>query len=704
MAKRFQAVIIVLFAIGKCAVSPSCWCVAQAQETVSALQNGEHCVRPLLLLAPVSDPEVGPTVSFDTSLLVVLLRKLGPAVAPPVIAEDLTVAGITNTIEGMTVGPSDTLLCFYSGPGYVQVDGTPYANLADGAELSHRELLTMLTKKQARLIVLLADYLGPEQAIPLSDEQIILGIKDDNPPALRQLLLEARGVVDISSFQVPRKAWYHQERTSGGVESLGSVFMREFAKECTVGESSLEKQPTWDTFLGRLRENMELAHKVTLDLVTDRASDWLHIGRRDKALAEYSAAVRMDPEFHFAYSMRADIYDEMGDTASAEADRNRAKLLETKTPESVIEIPPPSASDEDVLHGPIKPIEIERPGDEYYRHIKQADEALENHDYDKAIAECSEAIRLFPKDASAYATRGEAWRMKGAFDKAIADCSDGLDISESDSSLTELSAYLYASRAEAWRMKGESDTAILDCTVAIRYNPKNAFAYGTRGDAWCVKGEYDKAIADCDEAIRLDPTNTFAYVTRGDAWLEKGANDKAVADYSQVLQVDSNNADVYKMRAVAYNNQAKFDEAIADCDRAISTVSDCAEAYHFRAHAYSGKKQYDKAIGDMTEAIRISPEDPELLNCFAWQLATCPEARFRDGDRAVVLAQKALEISGARYANFLGTLAAAAAEAGDFERAIKAQQEALEAAPAAEKASFQSRLSLYEKRRPYHEE
>ena len=95
----------------------------------------------------------------------------------------------------------------------------------------------------------------------------------------------------------------------------------------------------------------------------------------------------------------------------------------------------------------------------------------DKQEYDKAIADFTEAIRLDPKNACAYNNRGmRLGRQEGAFDKAIADF-----------------------------------------TEAIRLDPKNASAYGNRGLAWGDKKEYDKAIADLhrghparsQEALRL---------------------------------------------------------------------------------------------------------------------------------------------------------------------------------------------------------
>ena len=83
-------------------------------------------------------------------------------------------------------------------------------------------------------------------------------------------------------------------------------------------------------------------------------------------------------------------------------------------------------------------------------------------DYDKAIAEYTEAIRLDPKDAVAYYNRGLAYGNKDETDKEIADC-----------------------------------------TEAIRLDPKFALAYNNRGWAYAKKREKAKAEADFEQAKKL---------------------------------------------------------------------------------------------------------------------------------------------------------------------------------------------------------
>jgi Flp pilus assembly protein TadD len=78
--------------------------------------------------------------------------------------------------------------------------------------------------------------------------------------------------------------------------------------------------------------------------------------------------------------------------------------------------------------------------------------------------------------------------------------------------------------------------------------------------------------------------------------------------------------------------------------------------------------------------VRLNPDCVEALNNLAWALATSPRAEIRDGPRAVSLARHACELTQFRKTLFLGTLAAAQAEAGNFDAAVATAQKACELA------------------------
>jgi serine/threonine-protein kinase len=100
-------------------------------------------------------------------------------------------------------------------------------------------------------------------------------------------------------------------------------------------------------------------------------------------------------------------------------------------------------------------------------------------------------------------------------------------------------------------------------------------------------------------------------------------------------------------------------------------------------------------------AIQLDPKLPNSYRHLAWLQATCPEAAYRDGDEAVAHATRALELTDWKQCEWLDVLAAAHAEVGNFDEAIRWQQKCLDQWPNEMKSELRSRLELYEGGQPF---
>jgi serine/threonine protein kinase len=232
--------------------------------------------------------------------------------------------------------------------------------------------------------------------------------------------------------------------------------------------------------------------------------------------------------------------------------------------------------------------------------FNQARNETEAKQYDKAIADYTEAIRLKPDYAEAYSNRAFVYTFVGKFDQAIADCNEAIRIKPD-------LAEAYKNRANPHNQLKQYDDAIVDCNEAIRLNPNYAEAFANRATSYVDLKQYDKAIADCDEAIRLKPELFQAYDIRASAYDYQGQYDKAIADLNEVIRLQPNLADAYIDRGYAYLNLGQYDASVADSTEAIRLNPNLALAYNNRAYARLNLKQYDAAIADCTEAIRLNP-------------------------------------------------------------------------------------------------
>jgi cell division septation protein DedD len=91
------------------------------------------------------------------------------------------------------------------------------------------------------------------------------------------------------------------------------------------------------------------------------------------------------------------------------------------------------------------------------------------------------------------------------------------------------------------------------------------------------------------------------------------------------------------------------------------------------------------ALNDYSRALEINPFFVDAYNNKAWILATAADKRYRNGARAIMLAQKAVELNPSVAS--LDTLAAANAAVGNFESAIETQKKAIQKLLLADQAS-----------------
>jgi len=151
-------------------------------------------------------------------------------------------------------------------------------------------------------------------------------------------------------------------------------------------------------------------------------------------------------------------------------------------------------------------------------------------------------------------------------------------------------------------------------------------------------------------------------------------------------------------------DQGRIDEARAQIDEALRINPTSANAFFSLGVLLLGQGRIDEARAQFDETLRLNPNFASAYNNRAMIGATAAEAKCRDGRRAVKDATHACTLTEWKNAGFLDTLAAAHAEAADFETAVKWQTRAIDLlTDETQKEDFRSRLKLYRARQPYHE-
>ncbi len=177
-----------------------------------------------------------------------------------------------------------------------------------------------------------------------------------------------------------------------------------------------------------------------------------------------------------------------------------------------------------------------------------------------------------------------------------------------------------------------------------------------------------KALVDFDAVIRLNPNYANAWFNRGQLKYDQNDVTGALEDYNQAIQLQSNDASFFNSRGHANYRLGQLREALADYNRAVQLNPEDAISLLNRGDAYREQGMYGPAASDYRDAIRINPKLGRAYLQTAWLMATCPDQRFRDTEKAISTAQHAIELDGEIDYRYPDTLAAAQASARQVRR------------------------------------
>jgi tetratricopeptide (TPR) repeat protein len=197
-----------------------------------------------------------------------------------------------------------------------------------------------------------------------------------------------------------------------------------------------------------------------------------------------------------------------------------------------------------------------------------------------------------PKTAGAFLDRGILFGSRGDFELAVEDFTEAIKLDPNNAA-----AYLQRSKALC---AGVSNVSNLD----------ENFSFTTWGTGYSEKTRdvYNRALEDATAAIKLAPALVSVYLNRGTIYDEMGDHDRAIADYNQAVRLDPDNAAAYNNRGLAYADKNDYDRAIADYNQALRLDPDYSFAYNNRGVAYENKRDYKRARADYERALRLDPD------------------------------------------------------------------------------------------------
>ena len=422
----------------------------------------------------------------------------------------------------------------------------------------------------------------------------------------------------------------------------------EYGRAITAADLALKHLPKKD------KEYVYFAYET-------RARIYCEVEDTIKALADYSAAIKIDPDKDDAYEKRAQIYYEQKKYDLADADYKRL-------------------------------ISLDQGGVVGYMGIGRNRNAQKM--WDEAIEQFSYVIKLHNDYSSAYAFRAESYLGKKDWDKATDDLLSALKIDSNDKAFymmqdleeapftrlkakfqiqaakevneekwpyylgiihekkelysqaikfyeeankRDISAYNLERIAICFEKDGQYENCLTTLDRALNMEPQRTSLQTLKANILYEAGKTREAIAQWDEiltahpdyawgyyrrgwfkeysdvegaiedftmAITLDPTDTYSYISRGNLYDKMGKKDLAKEDYEKIIEIEKTVKD-YETLHYAYQSLGNYDKAIEVMDSIIVRDSTEAGTYYDAACLYSRMNKIEQALSYLEKAVEM---------------------------------------------------------------------------------------------------
>jgi tetratricopeptide (TPR) repeat protein len=241
---------------------------------------------------------------------------------------------------------------------------------------------------------------------------------------------------------------------------------------------------------------------------------------------------------------------------------------------------------------------------------------------------------------------------------------------------------------------------------ALRVTRDNHVAHNNLGIALAEKGRVDEAIVHFQEQVRLRPNFASAHNNLGLALAARGRPTEAAAHFAHAVEINPGFAEAHNNLGCALASLGKVEEAASHFTRAVEIKPEFVDANFNLACALQDSRRIEDAVTQYRRVLELQPNHSQATRKLAWILATHPDASVRNATDAARLAERLQGFRSIPKWEALDILAAAYAEAGRFDEAVKAAEMALESAETEptkhQIGEIRTRLELYRGGRPYH--
>ena len=235
--------------------------------------------------------------------------------------------------------------------------------------------------------------------------------------------------------------------------------------------------------------------------------------------------------------------------------------------------------------------------------------AILSYSYSEAYADgvslFSSLIKSDQKNAFAYSERGRIYLSKKDYDPALSDFDNSIRISPTYSHAYFHKGTLFNSTNNPVKAEQSFSTALKYDTLYPEINSLHEHAYYNFSSVELNLKKYEDAIILLNKGINKYPANGSLHNNLGLAYYNTAKYDSALYEYNRAINTEQNNPSYYNNRGLTEYHLNNTTGAIADFSRALDLNPDYFLAWGNRGRAKMNLKDYDGAISDFTKALSI---------------------------------------------------------------------------------------------------
>ena len=247
------------------------------------------------------------------------------------------------------------------------------------------------------------------------------------------------------------------------------------------------------------------------------------------------------------------------------------------------------------------------------KEVTSAKVYIQQDNWDKAIEQLEQAVKLYPNDAEAYYLLGEGYGNQGKWAKM----NEAFDKSLENSPTFE--AQIKSNREKYWvttfnsgvsRINGgDIEGAIKQFKTCLIIDPKRAEAYKNLAYAYTRSNNLDAAKNVYEEFLKVEPDNMETMQALASIYFQLKKYEPVVELEKKALKLEPENSDAIANLALAYDFLGKKDEAIDTYSKALAKNPDDKDLLFNLARLYYMNNKYDKAIELFQKVIKLDPND-----------------------------------------------------------------------------------------------